>query len=99
MSEGDSTWPLPWRGRKTIGRPPGGPPRGGPRRPAPGACAPLIADVLRAGQVVDAGPADDAKHGAGHDYSRSHYSGECSTILRRNNQPLFSGAKHVDMAS
>ena len=98
MSEGDSTWPLPWRGRKTIGSPASVPRLQRGRRLAPGACDRLVADIFQARQVVDAGPADNAEHGAGHEVSGSHWSGQCSTILRRNNQPLFSGAKHVDMA-
>src|SRR5262249_20629081 len=40
-------------------------------RLSPGALDGLVADVLQPRQVVDAGSADDAKHGLRHDFSCS----------------------------
>ena len=50
--------------------------RQGCGRLAPGALDGLLADVLQPRQVVDAGSADDAKHGTRHDCSQVSYSRE-----------------------
>ena len=47
--------------------------RQGCGRLAPGAFDGLLADVFQPRQVVDAGSADDAKHGTRHDFSQVSY--------------------------
>ena len=70
--------------------------RQGCGRLAPGAFDRLVADIFQPRQVVDAGSADNAKHGMRHDFSRSGLvTARCSTILRRNNQPLSAGCKRT----
>ena len=95
MSEGDSTCPLPCRGRNAIGKPGDDAARQGCGRLAPGALDGLLADLFQPRQVVDAGPADDAKHGTRHDFSQVSFSRICSTILRRNNQALSASCKRA----